>query len=454
MQRREFLAAAAAASAVAAPEPQFRHRGYLGWITDLATHPDESAAWPSMRLDERLLQDYRDTFAMMRSTGYNEISVWGLYVSRAWPVDVESAVAKERGAMVEKLIASAHDHGIKVLSGLGVYSWGFDEILKANPRLQKGNPRAMCASEDASWKWMQRVIDFVYSRFPIDGISMQSADQGRCPCTQCSRYSHAEYHALLNVRVSEYVRAKWPRKTIGVNSWGLRFEEPETLESIEKMSGKVDYLIDVHDSSRRRDAAYRRKIISSLKCDFGTLGGPQVEPPQHWARDRWFLPTLRRVGVHLDGLAREGGRACEFFYHILANPGDEVSFRLAGKMLSNPAAGWQKHLDAALEEAFEAPIRSVRAELASLFLRAEDAYFQHLPPGTCGTMSMEPLVSSEPGPPVYLTKRLKPEQRRQYGADLAAVFQGFAKLKDAVGRKDKIARVMRSIENVRKDAAG
>src|SRR5262245_47748512 len=83
--------------------PQFTHRGYLGWITDLATHADTHAAWPSMRLDGRLLDDYRQTFDLMKQIGFNEISIWGLYVSRAWPVDIRSAVTPDRGALVEKL---------------------------------------------------------------------------------------------------------------------------------------------------------------------------------------------------------------------------------------------------------------------------------------------------------------------------------------------------------------
>src|SRR5262247_3997626 len=68
--------------------PRFKHRGYLGWIADLATDADAQAAWPSMRLDERLLNDYRQTFCLMKQMGFNEISVWGLYVSRAWPNDI------------------------------------------------------------------------------------------------------------------------------------------------------------------------------------------------------------------------------------------------------------------------------------------------------------------------------------------------------------------------------
>jgi len=448
MNRRTFLAAAGALSA--APEP-FRYRGYLGWITDLASGPEPGAAWPSMRLDERLLADYRESFAVMKATGFTELSVWGLYVSRAWPVDIRSAVTPERGRRVERLIDAAHAKGIRVLSGLGIYSWGFEEIIKANPQLTRGNPRAMCASEPASWRWMQKVIDFVFERFPIDGVSMQSADQGRCRCQQCSRSSDAEYHALLNLRSSEYIRSRWPKKIIGVNSWGLRFEEPETLPSLLKVSRHVDYLIDVHDSSRKRDPGYRKKIISSLACPFGTLGGPQVEPPQHWARDRWFLPTLRSVGQHLEELHRDGGRACEYFYHILKNPGCEVSMRLAGKVLSHPETGWETHLSGIVEEVFGVSKAAARDELCALLLDAESAYLRHLAPNTCGTISLEPLVSSEPGPPVYLTRRLTAAQRASYAAELPKLAARFRALAPEVRRREKVDFILRCLENAGKD---
>ena len=200
--RRELLkSGAVAASALCLPhrprnlkaaaqsreaETIFRHRGYLGWITDLASEPDTHAQWPSMRLDERLLNDYRQSFDLIAKLGFNEISIWGLYVSSAWPVDIKSCVTPERGRLVQILIDEAHRRGIKVLSGLGVYSWGFEEIIKAEPELARISPLAMCASEPEAWDWMAKVIDFVFSRFPIDGVSMQSADQGRCECPKCN----------------------------------------------------------------------------------------------------------------------------------------------------------------------------------------------------------------------------------------------------------------------------
>jgi hypothetical protein len=431
---------------------RFDHRGYLGWITDLATDADSHAAWPSMRLDQQLLNDYRQTFRFMKETGFNEISVWGLYVSRSWPVDIRSSVSPDRGALVEKLIASAHENGIRVYSGLGVYSWGFDEIIRANPKLTRGNPQAMCASEPESWVWMQKVVDFVFERFQIDGVSMQSADQGRCGCDQCRSFSDAEYHALLNVRVAEYIRSRWPNKTIAVNSWGMKFEDPASLPSLVKISQKIDYLIDVHDTSRKLDPSYRRKVIESLHCAFGTLGGPQVEPPQHWERDRWFLPTLKHVGTHLEALSTEGGRACEFFFHILANPGDELSFWLAGKTLSDPLTPWEKHLEEAVESLYSVSKRSTRDTLLNLFLEAEEAYVKHLPAGFCGTISMEPLVSDHPGPPVYL-KRLTSEQRGEYGQALTRLKVQAQKLLPKLPGDTRVNKIVRCLDNTLADLA-
>ena len=112
VNRRNFLAlGAGAASALSAPSQNFRHRGYLGWITDLAHAEDTGAAWPSMRLDERLLQDYRETFAMMREVGFQDLCVWGLYVSRSWPVNIQSAVQPKRAKLVVSPYASPRGAG-------------------------------------------------------------------------------------------------------------------------------------------------------------------------------------------------------------------------------------------------------------------------------------------------------------------------------------------------------
>ena len=457
--RREFLGIPVAAAlgapwisgAQSVPGPGFTHRALNGWITDLATEPDPDAAWPSMRLDEGLLQDYRETFALMRRVGFNEIVIWGLYTANHWPLELKAAVPAERGRKVERLLASAHEHGIKVLSGLGTYSWGFADIIKANPKLNGGNPNAMCPSEPAAHAWMDRVLDFVFTRFRIDGVSLQSADQGRCPCVRCAKRGDAEYHAQLLARTADTIHARWPGKIVGMSNWGIGFGNPRDQATFAKLSRSLDYMIDYNDSARGGGPGYRRAFIAALGCALGPTGGPVVEPPQHWARDRWFLPTCRAVHAHIQALHADGGRACEFFDHILANPSSELTWHVAGRTLADPQAPLEKPLGAVLEELYQPRGTAPRDALARFFLEAEEAYLRHLPRDECGTLSLEPLAGNRPGPPVYLRNRLKPEQRVAYAAELERLAGVFSKLQPALASKPRAKRIAACLAAVRKD---
>jgi hypothetical protein len=449
--RRQALITAGLAlpfRSVAGDASGFRHRAYLGWITDLDSRPDAQAPWPSMRLDAPLLEDYRRTFALMKRLRYNAIVIWGFYVSRSWPVDITSAISPERAELVAQLIDAAHRQGIRVYTGLGVYSWGFEEIIRANPQLSRGNPSAMCASQPESWDWMRKVIDFAMTRFRVDGASLQSADQGRCKCDQCRRWTDTEYHTRLDIRVSKYIRSHWPGKTIAVSGWGMRLDNPDSLPALVELSRHIDYLIDVRDSARQRDPGLRRRLIRELACSFGTLGGPQVEPPQHLPRDRWFLPTVRRDSEHMSELYGEGGRACEYFFHILENPGDEISFWVAGRTLSDPAASWREHLSNSIEELYRTSRRSTTDALAEIFLRAEDAYLRYLPSLRSGTISIEPLMEDHAGPPVYITKQLTAGQRARYRDDLKSISADLRKLAPAVPEVNRVQKILRCLDNV------
>jgi hypothetical protein len=71
---------------------------------------------------------------------------------------------------------------------------------------------------------------------------------------------------------------------------------------------------------------------------------------------------------------------------------------------------------------------------------------RYLPQDHCGTISLEPLVSDRAGPPIYLTARLSQSQREAYSQRLASIRTDLRKLAPAVARKDKITRILRSIE--------
>jgi hypothetical protein len=176
-----------------------------------------------------------------------------------------------------------------------------------------------------------------------------------------------------------------------------------------------------------------------------------VEPPLHWQRDRWFLPTARAQGEHLAGLAADGGHACEYFMHIRANPGDEVTFHVAGKLLHDIGTPWQTYLRQTLEELYGVTRPATSDALFELFVRAEQAYMTRIKTFGSGDISMEPLVGDSPGPPVYLTKRMTVDGRKAYGKDLLEAAAGFRKVRADVPDKARIDLILRCLDNVQKD---
>lgn len=433
----------------------YTYRGYLGWITDLATAPHPDGAWPVTAIDQGLLADFEASFAMQQAVGLDLSSIWGLAVGRAWPLDIEHSVDDRRAEQVRRLLASAHAHGVRVLAGTGVYSWGFEEIIRAHPDLSNGNPRAMCASNPDAWPWMRRVLDFVGDVLAVDGFSFQSADQGRCPCAECARWGDVQYHALLNARVSTYVKERWPTKTVAVNGWGMDLQDPADLPHVVTMTRHADYLVDTHSSAARRDPAYRRRLIKAIgPCAYGTVGGPFVEPPQHWQRTRWFLPSLSRAAKHVRDLHAEGGRAMEVYFHITANPGDEVSVRHTAALLRDPARSSDEALREALTTLYAPHDGAALDELADLFRRADAAYFEraHDVPASA-TLSMEPLVSDHVGPPVYLTKHLDATDLDAYEADITALLARCPALEPRVGDPARVLLIATCLRGVLADIA-
>jgi hypothetical protein len=217
------------------------------------------------------------------------------------------------------------------------------------------------------------------------------------------------------------------------------------------MSRSLDYMIDHNDSAQWGGSAYRRKLIGSLACAMGTTGGVVVEPPQHWARDRWFLPSCGNVHAHLSELSADGGRACELYYHILGNPSSEVTFYVAGRTLADPHVSLPSALAATLDELYEPRSPLTRDALARLFLDAEQAYMRYQPSNSCGTLSLEPLYSDGPGPAVYLRDHLQPVQRDAYAKDLDRLAIDFGKIRVGLRSATRVQRIDACLKRVQAD---
>lgn len=431
------------------PTNGFQHRSLVGWISEFSSRPLQ-APWPVITLDDPMQSDLVEMFELCQQVGFDKVVLWGLFVERRWPVHLEDAIRGERRVRIQKLLDAAHERGIKILSGLGVYSWGFEEIIENHPRLSRGNPRAMCPSEPESERWMQRVVDFVLSDFELDGVQMQSADQGRCQCQDCTQWGDVEYHARINDRTAQYIRSRWPDKVIAINNWGLSFARLEDIPHLQRMTTAVDILIDYNNSA----GTHRKQLLDSLACAVGTLAGVSVSPPQRWERTKWFLPTTTINVPYLRQLYQEGGRAIEQFAVALANPGGEVTLRFMGKLCCHPNRAEEEALQEAIDECFEPMDSTTAVGLFEVFQLAEDAYFQvaeqppHLPElfYIDGGLFPGPKGDEER----YLLK-MSEGQRQHYADAMRSALNQWTLLQAGVGKQRKWEHVHRSLVTVLSD---
>ena len=434
----------------------FSFRVTGGWLRDLASEPTPQGVWPCIRWDDQLLADQIRFLDVQAELGIDYNLAWGFFVDRSWPVPLESVINEERAERLKAFVDAAHKRGIKVLSGVGVYSWGFDEVIKKVPGVSAGDRRCMCGSNDDAWDWQRRVLDFLMDpKWGLDGISMQSADQGRCQCPRCSRLSPAEYHANLLIRCADYVRSQRPEWTIGQASWGLRVHEPGEYKHIQRISQAVDYMVEVRE--RSAEVGRRREIVEGVSCSFGSVGGVFVEPPQHWDRLRWFLPCGLGSARSLAGLWADGGRACEYFYRPFANPAEEVSWRVGARILSAPLTPPETALREAVERVYGA-IGQTLEQLADWFDRGEQAYFSRSDfTAGQGSLSLEPLIWQEnpaaAGPPVYLRERMSPAARAGYAKELNGLKSVIEDLRRDIPNTEAVDKTITCIDGTLQDIA-
>jgi hypothetical protein len=369
-------------------------------------------------------------------------------------VPFEKIIDQARREKLKAFVDAAHRHGIKVLAGVGVYAWGFDEVIKKVPGVAVGNPSVMCAFSEQAWDWQRRVLDFhLDPGWGLDGVSMQSADLGRCECPKCSRMSAAQHHALLLTRCAEYVRRNRPDWIIGQACWGMRVDQPGELEYIREISRSVDYMVEVQELSAEK--GLRDSIIPQLDCAFGSLGGVFLEPPQHWDRLRWFVPCGLGSARALRRLRQDGGLACEYFYRPFANPVEEVSWRTGAMILSSPETTPEKSLARALAAVYGVSGKHLQA-LTDWFARGEEAYFSRaqFKLGD-GSISLEPLIWKEnpaaAGPPVYLSARISPEDRKTYTGELEALKSELSDIE--IPNREQAEKTLRCIEGTLRDIA-
>lgn len=362
----------------------WHHRGYLGWIRDLASKPSPTNAyWPDITIDAQLVADYNAAGLQISRTGATEIEIWGLAAagngaSPGYLPNVEATASPARVALVKQIIANLHRRKLKVVAGMGGMSWGFDLIVQANPSIGCSNSGLLANPlQPLSWSYQERIIDYLMS-FGVDGITVQSGDQGICAEGNPDGLDPVQYHAPIVDRIASYIRQKYPNAIIGSANYGIPFNNPADLEALKLYTSHLDYVVDVGDTARSVGGGYRARLAAAIApAELGQEADPNPGAPVHFDRLSWFLPTYQHDIANLQALYNDGGRSAENYMRMQANPGDEVTTELILMYEAKPGSNLAANLDAVLKRLYKPADAAALAQLRDLFNTAETAYFSN-----------------------------------------------------------------------------
>jgi hypothetical protein len=460
------LAAAAAGAPRRAPDPDaskaFEYRLLLGWINDNSKRPLSGRRWPITDIDKRTVSEYQSFLRTAREYGYNGITLWGLYASHAWAVPLKNSLEPGRRRFVDQILNEAQKLGIKVLYGLGVYSWGFEEIISQDPTtarnegrmawgsFQPDNGVAMCYYSESARQWMREIVDLCVNEVGTQGFGFQSGDLGRCYCSQCRLLSDSEYHSRVISETAEYIKRQHPKQILGLSAWGV--DLGSGADAVKGMTSYLDFITDVTDMSARLGHDYRRSLAASLPCALGSLGGAVIVPPQRWPRDRWFLPHAEMTAKSIRSLHEDGGRAFEFFMGPMVNPQFDIMTRFVGLQLSNPEHSGEQTLSLVVEQLYSPANAAATADIVGWLFEVERAYMNRAGDISSGEFDFEPLKGETAGEPIYLT-RLSSEALAGYGSDLERLSKQLPALRAQCRRPQKLQQISRCLENVQRDVS-
>ncbi len=426
------------------------------WINDMRDRALPHHQWPSVVLDGRAVEGLLSSIRLQAESGYNCLTVFGLLTASSWLPEIPRTVSRQRQRQVRRILAAARAHGLKVLYGLGVYSWGFDQIIEADPVVRGPNPHALCGSRPESRRWMEKVVDYLLAEFAFDGFHLEASDQGRCTCPACSSQSNTAYYSRINAQTAAYIRQRQPGAVLMVNMcgylpWGTSVPRQE-WSHLQELGRHLDFLIDAGHAGYFIPPQQRAKFIRSLPCAFGTSGGVWVYPPQRWNRLRWFLPYTRRTGAHLEELHAQGGRAVEYYMGPARNPGVEVNIAFGGRKLTQVRRDNHEILCEVLESLYRPTDAAAGAGLAEVFAEAEEGFFAHFDPQRpCGELHLTPLLGRRPGPPLYVQPGMTPAGRRAYGRRLQALLGRLERLAPRLRSPARLARLRACIRGTLAD---
>ena len=414
LDRRSFLKAASAAGVAltvgqslsslglaeqpkaSEPSPHaYKYRVAFGcWIGDMRSTPLPLQKWPAPQLDEEAVTSFIAAMDVQSRAGFNYLDAWGLFATYGYPPDVTGAFAdKDRLAQVIRLLKAAADRGMKYLFGLGLFSWGYDQIVKADPEVQgrsaSGQPleHVMCGAKEKAWRYVEKILDLALGEFDFCGVHLESADLGWCDCPECGgKYGRVGYNVRLNIRAADYVKRKWPGKIvtcIPINWLPLparrHFDEAEMAHVVE-LSKHVDCLMDQGWSGTFFPDEKRKDWIRRLHCDYGTSAGLWVYHCVRWDRASYFLPYPKRTCAAIKRHFDDGARGSMFYQGPMSNPGVEINAAVGGRMLADTRRSVEDLLAEVIDLYYRPKSPAAQKKIVQLVLQRRGGVFRPVGP--------------------------------------------------------------------------
>ncbi|MCO5241297.1 MAG: hypothetical protein M9904_14700 [Chitinophagaceae bacterium] len=470
VQRREQDVIANSFPAISSKQGFDYRIAYGCWVNDMRLDPLALEEWPAPNMDEKTVQGVLKALDIQSRFGYNWLDAWGLLATTSWPLNIGAGVELDRRRRVKEIINAAHQRNIKVIYGMGTYSWGYEKIIENDPSLAARNRdgsfnvKALCDANNRSFEWVKKILDFVMSEFDFDGIHLESFDQGGCFCPQCAgKAGIVEYHCRINKKTAKYIRKQWPDKLINVIpiGWAMdsneRFTESDKTHIIE-LSRHIDGFYDQGWHGTYIPEPERAAFIKQLQCTYGTSGGRWVYPAQRWDRESFFIPHVQQQAIAIKKQYTQGVRGIMHYQGPVNNPGTEVNIACGGLMASDPSQDIKQVLSQVIEQLYQPIHPEAHQKLVRIFMETERAYFdqwgdvvekfrKYWKTGPAGEFYMDNLFGDSPGPAGYLSNPvyLDGRGRQLYKKALISQLRQFETIEDKFNDGGRIPSLKRSM---------
>jgi hypothetical protein len=440
--------------------------GFGAWINDMRNQPLPLQDWPAPQFDDATIEGAVRAMDVMSEAGYGYFDAFGLWATGDYPPDIVSAFQdKPRHKRLEHLFNEARRRRIGMVLPLGLFTWGYDRIIKEDPEVrgkdQDGNPHAhaMCGANERSWGYIEKLIDTAMGQFDFAGVHMESADLGWCMCPECGgRYGAVGYNCRLNIRAADYIKSRWPDVlvyTIPINwvPWRLTEEGMQQKYTREEFAQVVELSqhIDVFMDQGHRGNHVPPEWIPELQCDYGTSGGLWLYHSVRMNRLSYLIPYPKRACALLKRDYERGARACLYYQGPMVNPAVEVNTAVAGRIMNNVTRDPEEIVEEVIAKYYKPHTAQAGKTLAGIYLRIEDGFFGRWDPEAIkkahhldmpGEFSGWGLFGNEPEIPGHLWEPFLDKQGRiAYKDDLIGCLRDLDGIKGELGDEGRAARL-------------